>query len=137
MSRRPKKDKIIEHQKVIVVWIEYMEDYDKFPSRKLIVNSDSVSIIIYLQLLKTNLVQVRTVDVDGNVRTVAPLMDGVQVTLPAAGQLVRQTCINSCNRDRLESDTAQCLRKNALHNIKMKYAVNNDDLVESLTNLYL
>ena len=58
-SRRPKKVKNVLHQKVVVVWMENIEDKDKFPVRKLITNSENLSLVIFLQPLENKLLVVR------------------------------------------------------------------------------
>ena len=76
MSRRLNKVKNVEVQKFIVVWFENLEDSDKFPVKKLVTNTESISLMIFLQPLKNKMMLVRTVDASGEVRRVFPLVDG-------------------------------------------------------------
>ena len=136
MSRRSKKEKNFDHLKVVVAWFENMEDSERFPLKKLIPNTNSISLIIYLQPLKNQLLKIRTVGVDGRKKVVVPLVDGALVSQSVVGNLLRQTALNVCRRERLETDSSQYHRRNAIHNIETKYAVNNKNVVQSLVNMF-
>ena len=53
-----------------------------------------------------------------------------------AGNLARLTVLNTATRHRLEADSCLYHRKNLLHDIKMKHAVNNNDVVDQLVNVF-
>ena len=136
ISIRPKKEKKLDHLKIVVAWFENMEDADTFPLNKLIPNTDSISLIIYLQPLKNQLLKIRTIGLDGRTKDLTPLVDGALVSQCVVGNLLRQTALNVCRRERLETDSSQYHRRNAIHNIEVKYAVNNKNVVLALVNMF-
>ena len=136
MSRRVSKVKNVEVQKVVLVWLENMEDSHMFPVKKMIPNTDAVSLMILLQPLRNKLLLVRTLDTEGEVSRVSPLVDGVTVSPMVAANLIRHTVLNVCRRERLEADSSLYHRKNVLHDIKVKYAVNNNTTVDQIEKVF-
>ncbi|XP_071962395.1 ral GTPase-activating protein subunit beta-like isoform X2 [Antedon mediterranea] len=109
------------HMKVLVVCLECLADADTFPISELLTEtstgleylqgSSSSSLrsgrtndqvaIIFIQPLKSGLYRIQ---LQGSALNTNPLVDGMVVSRRSLGTLVRQTCINICNRKRLECD---------------------------------
>ena len=136
-SMRLKKENIVQNHKVVVAWFENIGDSDRFPLNNLIQSTSSVSLMILIQPLMNNLLKIKTVDTAGQVRLVAPLVDGVLVSPHVAGGLIRDTCLHVSRRERLEADTCEYHRRVALQNLKTKYGKADLGLTDQLCNLYL
>ena len=128
-------------KKVMVVWLESMEDRDKFPHRLLITSPDSVSLILYLQPLASGLIRLEVRGGEGEERTVAPLTSGLVISLAGAGNLIRQAALNQCRRERLEADTSQqcptLQRRSAIIDIRKRYATNQHNTAHKIQSLFI
>ncbi|XP_033125848.1 ral GTPase-activating protein subunit beta-like isoform X2 [Anneissia japonica] len=107
--------------KVLVVWLECLADGEMFPLSDLLAetstgleylqgnsssslrsprSNDQVA-VIFIQPLKSGLYRIQ---LHGCAANTNPLVDGMVVSRRSLGTLVRQTCVNICNRKRLECD---------------------------------
>eukprot|EP00106_Octopus_bimaculoides_P007286 XP_014774728.1 PREDICTED: ral GTPase-activating protein subunit beta-like [Octopus bimaculoides] len=111
--------------RVFVVWLESFEDCDNFPSNDLLsytntgmeqysYNSSASTTqrnqeiyIIFIHALQNGLFRVRMQGPTKRVAMAIPLVDGMVVSRRSLGTLVRQTAINICRRNRLESESYQ------------------------------
>jgi len=94
-------------QKVVLVWLESVEDSDSFPLGDLVSGVNNVCLIIFIHPLASGLLRVKLSGHIGKMNFATPLVDGMVVSRRAVGPLVRQTALNMCRRKRLEADTYQ------------------------------
>ncbi|XP_016921495.1 ral GTPase-activating protein subunit beta isoform X5 [Apis cerana] len=102
--------------KIIVVWLESLEDFAHFPigdllpctysgleQSKIIQVSDVQ--VIFLQALSNGLMRVRLQGPVSRINLATPLIDGMVVSRRVLGTLVRQTALNMGRRKRLDNDS--------------------------------
>ncbi|XP_031364610.1 ral GTPase-activating protein subunit beta isoform X5 [Apis dorsata] len=102
--------------KIIVVWLESLEDFTHFPigdllpctysgleQSKIIQVSDVQ--VIFLQALSSGLMRVRLQGPVSRINLATPLIDGMVVSRRVLGTLVRQTALNMGRRKRLDNDS--------------------------------
>lgn len=102
--------------KIIVVWLESLEDFAHFPigdllpctysgleQSKIIQVSDVQ--VIFLQALSSGLMRVRLQGPVSRINLATPLIDGMVVSRRVLGTLVRQTALNMGRRKRLDNDS--------------------------------
>merc|ERR1719483_418847 len=94
-------------QRVVVAWLECMEDVEMFPLGSLVQRVNSVCLVIFLHPLSSGLIRVKLTGHSGKMNCATPLVDGMVVSRRSIGPLVRQTALNMCKRKRLEADTYQ------------------------------
>ena len=94
MSRRPRKEKQVERQRIVVAWLERPEDSAVFPLRQLVpAAADTVSLVLQLvPVPSSGLLRVRSLAAaTGQPSTVPPLVDGVVVSPAVVGRLIRSS----------------------------------------------
>ena len=130
----------MDDQRVVVSWLENMEDAAKFPLSQLLPGYSSVCLVIFLQPLASGLVRVMITGWDGKPKCVVPLVDGLVVSPLVLGQLVRQTALNMCRRARLESDcyhhTPSTRRRAAVQMFGEKFGNRDEDISKMLESLF-
>ena len=135
-----KGERVTDDQRVVVAWLENMEDATKFPLSQLVPGYNSVCMVIFLQPLSSGLVRVKVTGWNGKPRYVAPLGDGMVVSPQILGQLVRQTAVNASKRTRMESDcyhhTPSTRRRAALQTFGEKFSCSDGDLSCILQGLF-
>lgn len=111
-------------QKVVLVWLESMEDADSFPLGDLVSGVNNVCLIIFIHPLASGLLRVKLSGHIGKMNFATPLVDGMVVSRRAVGPLLRQTALNMCRRKRLEADVYQpphVRRKQKIQEMVQKY----------------
>ena len=83
-------------QKVVLVWLENLEDADLVPLASLVPGINTVCLVIFLQPLASGLIRVKLAGHVGKMNLATPLVDGMVVSRRALGPLVRQTALNMC-----------------------------------------
>ncbi|CAD5217462.1 unnamed protein product [Bursaphelenchus xylophilus] len=105
-------------QRVLVVWLEKIEDLHNFPYDQLLMSTDDGSRrvnpnlksqradlhIIYLHNFEEGLVQVHTEAIWTKAGQPGPLVDGIVVSIDALPSLLRQTVANISRRKTVEVD---------------------------------
>ncbi|XP_015122062.1 ral GTPase-activating protein subunit beta isoform X3 [Diachasma alloeum] len=103
--------------KIMVVWLESLEDYAHFPVDQLLPYSStglesncrtlqaSDVLLIYLHSLSNGLLRVKLQGPVSRINLATPLIDGMLVSRRVLGTLVRQTAINMARRKRLDNDS--------------------------------
>merc|ERR1712096_195845 len=129
---RGRKERISDDQRVVVAWMENMEDILKFPLSQLVPGYNSVCMVIFLQPMSSGLVRVKVTGWNGKPKCAAPLGDGMVVSPLVLGQLVRQTAVNMSRRTRMESDchhhTPSTRRRAAIQSFGEKFAISGGDV---------
>ena len=137
---RGRKERISDDQRVVVAWMENMEDILKFPLSQLVPGYNSVCLIIFLQPLASGLIKVNTIGWNGKPKSVVPLVHGLVVSPLVVGQLVRQTALNMSRRARLETDryhhTPSTRRRAAVQVFGEKYGRNDLPFSKMLDSLF-
>jgi len=113
-----------QEQKVVLIWLESLEDADLVPLASLVSGINTVCLVIFLQPLASGLIRVKLAGHVGKMNLATPLVDGMVVSRRALGPLVRQTALNMCRRKRLEADTYQpphVRRKHRIQDLVQKY----------------
>jgi len=113
-----------QEQKVVLIWLESLEDADLVPLASLVPGINTVCLVIFLQPLASGLIRVKLAGHVGKMNLATPLVDGMVVSRRALGPLVRQTALNMCRRKRLEADTYQpphVRRKHRIQELVQKY----------------
>jgi len=113
-----------QEQRVVLIWVESLEDADLVPLASLVPGINTVCLVIFLQPLASGLVRVKLAGHVGKMNLATPLVDGMVVSRRALGPLVRQTALNMCRRKRLEADTYQpphVRRKHRIQELVQKY----------------
>ncbi|XP_015175300.1 PREDICTED: ral GTPase-activating protein subunit beta isoform X2 [Polistes dominula] len=102
--------------RIMVVWLESLEDYTHFPIGDLLpfthtgleycrtVQPTDVQ-VIFLQSLASGLMRVRLQGPTSRINLATPLIDGMVVSRRVLGTLVRQTALNMGRRKRLDNDS--------------------------------
>ncbi|KOC70045.1 Ral GTPase-activating protein subunit beta [Habropoda laboriosa] len=102
--------------KIMVVWLESVEDYAQFPIGDLlpctytgleqsrVIQVSDVQ-VIFLQALSNGLMRVRLQGPISRINLATPLIDGMVVSRRVLGTLVRQTALNMGRRKRLDNDS--------------------------------
>jgi len=111
-------------QKVVLVWLESIEDSESFPLGDLVSGVNNVCLIIFIHPLASGLLRVKLSGHIGKMNYATPLVDGMVVSRRAVGPLVRQTALNMCKRKRLEADVYQppyVRRKQKIQEMVQKY----------------
>jgi len=136
-----KGERMMDNQRVVVAWLENMEDATKFPLSQLVPGYNSVCMVIFLQPMSSGLVRVKVTGWNGKPRCVAPLGDDMVVSPLVLGQLVRQTAVNMSRRTRLESDsyhhTPSTRRRAAIQTFGEKFACPGGDVSSILQGLFI
>ena len=83
-------------QKVVLVWLENLEDADLVPLASLVPGINTVCLVIFLQPLASGLIRVKLAGHVGKMNLATPLVDGMVISRRALGPLVRQTALNMC-----------------------------------------
>lgn len=124
--------------KIMVVWLESLEDYPQFPIGELlpctntglsstrIVTTSDVH-VIFLQALDNGLMRVRLQGPISRINLATPLIDGMVVPRRALGSLVRQTALNMGRRRRLDNDSyhpPHVRRRLKIQDMVLKYKQN-------------
>jgi len=137
---RGRKERISDDQRVVVAWMENMEDILKFPLSQLVPGYNSVCLIIFLQPLASGLIKVNTIGWNGKPKSVVPLVHGLVVSPLVVGQLVRQTALNMSRRARLETDryhhTPSTRRRAAVQVFGETYGRNDLPFSKTLDSLF-
>ena len=97
----------------MVIWLERSEDRYSIPIEDLIAStnlentSDTFEkrLVIFVHLLKNGLLQI-TLDSSESYTTI-PLLDGMIISRHNLGPFLRQTVLNTTNRQRIETDSSQ------------------------------
>jgi len=113
-----------QEQKVVLIWLESLEDADLVPLASLVPGINTVCLVIFLQPLASGLIRVKLAGHVGKMNLATPLVDGMVISRRALGPLVRQTALNMCRRKRLEADTYQpphVRRKHRIQELVQKY----------------
>jgi len=141
MVANRKGERMMDNQRVVVAWLENMEDATKFPLSQLVPGYNSVCVVIFLQPISSGLVRVKVTGWNGKPRCVAPLGDGMVVSPLVLGQLVRQTAVNMSRRTRMESDchhhTPSTRRRAAIQAFGEKFALSSGDVSRILQGLFM
>ncbi|XP_017765932.1 PREDICTED: ral GTPase-activating protein subunit beta isoform X1 [Eufriesea mexicana] len=102
--------------KIMVVWLESLEDFAQFPIGDLLpctysgleqsrlIQASDVQ-VIFLQALSSGLMRVRLQGPVSRINLATPLIDGMVVSRRVLGTLVRQTALNMGRRKRLDNDS--------------------------------
>ncbi|XP_071865547.1 ral GTPase-activating protein subunit beta isoform X5 [Bombus fervidus] len=102
--------------KIMVVWLESLEDFAQFPISDLlpctysgleqsrVIQVSDVQ-VIFLQALSSGLMRVRLQGPVSRINLATPLIDGMVVSRRVLGTLVRQTALNMGRRKRLDNDS--------------------------------
>ena len=86
-----------QEQKVVLIWLESLEDADLVPLASLVPGINTVCLVIFLQPLASGLIRVKLAShIVGKMSLATPLVDGMLVSRRALGPLVRQTALNMC-----------------------------------------
>ena len=85
-----------QDQKVVLIWVESLEDADLVPLASLVPGINTVCLVIFLQPLASGLIRVKLAGHVGKMNLATPLVDGMVVSRRALGPLVRQTALNMC-----------------------------------------
>ena len=85
-----------QEQKVVLIWLESLEDADLVPLASLVPGINTVCLVIFLQPLASGLIRVKLAGHVGKMNLATPLVDGMVVSRRALGPLVRQTALNMC-----------------------------------------
>ncbi|XP_076655090.1 ral GTPase-activating protein subunit beta isoform X1 [Halictus rubicundus] len=135
--------------KIMVVWLESLEDYAQFPIVDLlsctytgleqarIIQPPDVQ-VIFLQALSSGLMRVRLQGPASRINLATPLIDGMVVSRRVLGTLVRQTALNMGRRKRLDNDSyhpPHVRRRLKIQEMVQKYRKNLTD-PELLTLLF-
>nr|XP_033327180.1 ral GTPase-activating protein subunit beta isoform X6 [Megalopta genalis] len=135
--------------KIMVVWLESLEDYAQFPIGDLlsctytgleqtrIIQPPDVQ-VIFLQALSSGLMRVRLQGPVSRINLATPLIDGMVVSRRVLGTLVRQTALNMGRRKRLDNDSyhpPHVRRRLKIQEMVQKYRKNLTD-PELLTLLF-
>ncbi|CAL7934379.1 unnamed protein product [Xylocopa violacea] len=135
--------------KIMVVWLESLEDYAQFPIGDLlpcthtgleqsrVIQVSDVQ-VIFLQALSSGLMRVRLQGPVSRINLATPLIDGMVVSRRVLGTLVRQTALNMGRRKRLDNDSyhpPHVRRRLKIQEMVQKYRKNLTD-PELLTLLF-
>ncbi|KAK9303956.1 hypothetical protein QLX08_004534 [Tetragonisca angustula] len=102
--------------KIMVVWLESLEDFAQFPISDLlpctysgleqskVIQVSDVQ-VIFLQALSSGLMRIRLQGPVSRINLATPLIDGMVVSRRVLGTLVRQTALNMGRRKRLDNDS--------------------------------
>lgn len=107
--------------RVIVVWLENLDDYISFPIADVLpylstglepLNfvsraNEKDMFVIYIYALQNGLFHIKLQGPSGRMSLALPLVDGMVVSRRTLGTLVRQTALNMCRRRRLDTDSCQ------------------------------
>ena len=85
-----------QEQRVVLIWVESLEDADLVPLASLVPGINTVCLVIFLQPLASGLIRVKLAGHVGKMNLATPLVDGMVVSRRALGPLVRQTALNMC-----------------------------------------
>jgi len=112
--------------KVVVAWLESLEDADTFPLAELMQGTGSANecLVIFIHPLTSGLLRVKLTGQAGKMNLATPLVDGMVVSRRTIGPLTRQTALNMCRRRRLEAETYQpphVRRKLKIQELVQKY----------------
>uniref|UniRef100_A0A0N4ZHF0 Rap-GAP domain-containing protein n=1 Tax=Parastrongyloides trichosuri TaxID=131310 RepID=A0A0N4ZHF0_PARTI len=115
--------------KVMIVWLEKLEDIDNFPLLELS-NSSSLNtndfIAIFLINVEEDLIEVRIRSSNIKTGKPGPLLDGVSISKYSLASLLRNTVFNMTRRNIIEFDNYQSLilkRKLAIQDFAKKYSL--------------
>uniref|UniRef100_A0A0K0FJP8 Ral GTPase-activating protein subunit beta (inferred by orthology to a human protein) n=1 Tax=Strongyloides venezuelensis TaxID=75913 RepID=A0A0K0FJP8_STRVS len=115
--------------KVLIIWLEKLEDIDNFPLSELS-NDPSATIsnfiAIFLIKIEEDLIEVRIRTSNIKTGKVGPLLDGVSVSKYSLASLLRNTVFNVTRRNIIEFDNYQSLilkRKLAIQDFAKKYSL--------------
>lgn len=124
--------------KVIVVWLESLDDYLSFPLSDLLPHTttglesnaftprcpEKDSYVIFIHALQSGLFHIKMQGPIGRMTLALPLVDGMVVSRRTLGTLVRQTALNLCRRKRLDSENCpppHVRRRQKIQDIVSKY----------------
>ncbi|XP_042901218.1 ral GTPase-activating protein subunit beta isoform X2 [Parasteatoda tepidariorum] len=107
--------------KVVVVWLENLDDQTSFPLADIIPfmstgleppnfiarTSEKDLFVIFVHPLQNGLYQIKLQGPAGKMSLALPLVDGMVVSRRTLGVLVRQTALNMLKRRRLDADSCQ------------------------------
>ena len=86
-----------QDQKVVLIWVEILEDADLVPLTSLVPGFNTVCLVIFLQPLASGMIRVKLAShIVGKMSLATPLVDGMVVSRRVLGPLVRQTALNMC-----------------------------------------
>eukprot|EP00092_Neocalanus_flemingeri_P015318 GFUD01016568.1.p1 GENE.GFUD01016568.1~~GFUD01016568.1.p1 ORF type:complete len:1245 (+),score=319.51 GFUD01016568.1:47-3781(+) len=135
-----RKERVSDDQRVVVAWMENMEDVLKFPLSQLVPGYNSVCLVIFLQPLASGLVRVKLAGFNGKPKCVVPLVDGLVVSPLVVGKMVRQTALNSSRRARLETDryhhTPSTRRRSAVQLFGEKFGTKDLEISKMFESLF-
>ena len=117
-----------QEQKVVLIWLESLEDADLVPLASLVPGINTVCLVIFLQPLASGLIRVKLAGHVGKMNLATPLVDGMVVSRRALGPLVRQTALNMC---RLMMHVNVSLRN---HTFKTKFPAGGKGLRQTPTS---
>jgi len=112
-----------EH-KVVVAWLESIEDAENFPLGDLVASVNNICLVIFVHPLASGLHRIKLAGQIGKMHYATPLVDGMVISRRAIGSMLRQTALNMCRRKRLEADTYQpphVRRKHKIQEMVQKY----------------
>ncbi|KAG8201782.1 hypothetical protein JTE90_027266 [Oedothorax gibbosus] len=118
---KPHSCAIVCDMKVVVVWLENLEDQINFPLADVLLlmstglelpnfisrTSEKDLFVIYVHPLESGLYQIKLQGPAGKMSLALPLVDGMVVSRRTLGILVRQTALNMLKRKRLDADSCQ------------------------------
>ncbi|XP_054710281.1 ral GTPase-activating protein subunit beta-like isoform X3 [Uloborus diversus] len=107
--------------KVVVVWLENLDDHISFPLVDILPllstgleppnfiqrTSEKDLFVIFVHPLQSGLFQIKLQGPAGKMSIALPLVDGMVVSRRTLGTLVRQTALNMLRRKRLDADSCQ------------------------------
>ncbi|XP_035223369.1 ral GTPase-activating protein subunit beta-like isoform X3 [Stegodyphus dumicola] len=107
--------------KVVVAWLENLDDYISFPLADVVPllntgleppnfisrTSEKDLFVIFVHPLESGLFQIKLQGPAGKMSIALPLVDGMVVSRRTLGTLVRQTALNMLRRKRLDADSCQ------------------------------
>lgn len=115
--------------KVLIIWLEKLEDIDKFALSELSTEFSSNTsnfIAIFLVKIEEDLIEVRIRTSNIKTGKAGPLLDGVSVSKYSLASLLRNTVFNMTRRNIIEFDNYQSLilkRKLAIQDFAKKYSM--------------
>ncbi|CEF70831.1 Ral GTPase-activating protein subunit beta [Strongyloides ratti] len=115
--------------KVLIIWLEKLEDIDKLAISELsteISSNTSNFIAIFLRKIEEDLIEVRIRTSNIKTGKAGPLLDGVSVSKYSLASLLRNTVFNMTRRNIIEFDNYQSLilkRKLAIQDFAKKYSM--------------
>ncbi|GFY51172.1 ral GTPase-activating protein subunit beta [Trichonephila inaurata madagascariensis] len=112
---------IVCEMKVVVVWLENLDDHINFPLADVLPlmstgleppnfisrTSEKDLFVIFVHPLQSGLYQIKLQGPAGKMSLALPLVDGMVVSRRTLGILVRQTSLNMLRRKRLDADSCQ------------------------------